>query len=182
MGQAKQLMPLQGKPIIRRCLDTLREAGLESIVVVLGARSGEIAGVLGGLPVTIVLNEQPGSDMAGSVRAGLAAVSDQCSGVLLSLADHPLVSPATIRTLVARHGEHPGSIIIPVHEERRGHPALFPYHALKEIYTEMTLRDIIRKAPGRVHCVAVQDPGVILDMDTREDYERICALAREAAR
>lgn len=181
MGEAKQLMLLKGTPVIRHCLEALVAAGIGRIVVVLGPRREEIAAALGDLPATIAVNDNPSSDMAASVRIGLAAVGDGYTGVLVCPADHPLVAPATLRGLVEQHAEHPGAIIVPLYQGKRGHPTLFPFNLLFEIDRAASLRDIIAKDPGRVRHLPVDDRGVVLDMDTREDYRRLRELLGETA-
>jgi molybdenum cofactor cytidylyltransferase len=83
------------------------------------------------------------------------------------------VSPETMKTLVREHAAFPGSIIIPVYLRRRGHPSLFPLPALREIFFGGNLRDIVRQDPARVRLVDVPDEGVVLDLDTPEDYRAI---------
>lgn len=180
MGQAKQLMLLRGRPVIRQCLETLVAAGLGPIVVVLGPQRQEIAAVISDLPATIVVNDDPSSDMAASVRIGLAALGEGCSGVLVYPADHPLVAPATIQAILEQHAEHPGAIIIPLYGGRKGHPTLFPARLLAELDGAASLREIIAQDPSRVRLLPVDDRGVVLDMDTREDYDRLRALLGEA--
>lgn len=173
MGCCKQLLPLGDKPVIRRCLEALLVAGLEEIVVVLGPSGQEIAKVIEGLPVTIVWNNEPNSDMTGSVRVGMQAVGQTASAVIVCLVDHPLVLPETIRTLIQSHEQEADKIIIPTCRGRKGHPTLFPRAALKELPTVSTLRDIVRKDSARVKLVDVTDSGTVMDMDTPEDYQVI---------
>ncbi|HEX8947313.1 MAG TPA: NTP transferase domain-containing protein, partial [Dissulfurispiraceae bacterium] len=78
----KQLLPLDGKPIIRWCLDSLLSSGLDDIAVVLGPRNAAMDEAIAGLPVTVAFNNSPGSDMSESVRAGLRAITPSSSGVL----------------------------------------------------------------------------------------------------
>jgi len=170
MGRTKQLLPLGDKPVIRRCIDTLHEAGIKEIAVVIGACRNELTGHLQGLPVTIAVNDTPDSDMAESVRAGLRRLQHASPAVLVCLSDHPLVAVETIKSIVHKHHKFPGNIIVPAYGNRRGHPVLFPRSILDEIFSSMTLRDIVRRHPARVRLVPVQDEGVVLDMDTPEDY------------
>jgi CTP:molybdopterin cytidylyltransferase MocA len=93
--------------------------------------------------------------------------------VLICLADHPLVSSETIMGLVNAHRSSPDSILIPLYQGRRGHPTLFPRKAIEDIFSVETLRDVIASRSGRVRTVDVDDEGVVLDLDTTEDYERI---------
>ncbi len=71
------------------------QQGLKISVVVLGQGGSEILDSMKDLPVQIVFNENPESEMAESVRIGLRALTDSSSGVLVHLSDHPLVSVAT---------------------------------------------------------------------------------------
>jgi CTP:molybdopterin cytidylyltransferase MocA len=178
MGQSKQLLPLDGKPFILHCIENIRDAGIADIVAVLGPDSKELPGLLYGLPVEVALNNDPGSDMAASVRAGLSAVKEDSSGVLICLCDHPLVGASTIKALAARHHEAPDRIIIPAFNNIKGHPTLFPRVLIREIYSGMNLRQIINSYPDKVELLSVEDRGVIIDIDTKEDYMRARDILR----
>jgi molybdenum cofactor cytidylyltransferase len=173
MGLVKQLLPLGHKPIIRHCIDTLIEAKIGEIAVVISSCGHGLGEHLRGLPVIVAVNENPGSDMAESVRSGLRRLKNFSSAVLVCLCDHPLVAAETIRTLVREHGRFPGNIIIPEFHGKRGHPSLFPRHMIDEIFSTKTLRDIVKEDPARVRLVPVRDEGVVLDMDEPGDYTAI---------
>jgi molybdenum cofactor cytidylyltransferase len=182
MGTSKQLLRLGNKTVIRHCVDTLAAAGIRDIVVVCGAEYDSCAKVLEGTGASIVKNEAKDSQMADSVRIGLQALEGEIpySGVIVSLSDHPLVSEETCRTIVKLHREMPGKIIVPAFKGRRGHPSLFPVEVISNIFFLRTLRDLIRDEGDRVLVVDVPDEGIVLDMDTEEDYRAIAA--RFAAR
>jgi CTP:molybdopterin cytidylyltransferase MocA len=144
--------------------------------VVLGRDNEELLKTLRELTVKTVFNEEPGSDMAGSVRIGLRAVSPHASGVLVSLSDHPLISEETLKNLLRLHSEAPDKIIIPVYKEKRGHPTLFPIHVIDEIFKGGTLKDIVNRDTARIRIIEVMDEGVIIDIDTMEDYERVVQI------
>lgn len=179
MGSLKQLLPLGNRPVIRHCLDTLIDSGCSDVVVVLGPRAEEIIRAMEGLPVTFAYNDNPESGMAESVRSGLALINSSSTGVLVCLSDHPLVSAGTLKCLMRSHGELPDAILVPTYLGRRGHPALFPFSVLGELSSSNTLREIVNRKPERLRFVDVADEGVILDMDTREDYEQILKKAIE---
>ena len=170
MGCCKQLLDLGGKTVLARCIETLNGGGISDIVVVVGSNGGLVAAEARRFPVRVVVNENPDGDMASSVRVGRRFLSDRVSGVVVALCDYPLVTPATVARLVSRHEEVPGTILIPGHGGRRGHPTLFPAVVLHELETGGTLRDMVRRDPGRVQQLEVDDPGILLDMDTPEDY------------
>jgi len=172
MGRPKQLLPLNGKSAIRHCLDGIIAAGVQDVVVVLGMNGGEAAAALAGLTVKIVFNKNPGSEMAESVRIGLREI-DNPSGILVCLADHPLVSSETMKALIANHARNPHTIVVPRFHGRRGHPTLFPATIAREVFSGLTLRDVLAKHADRITAADVDDEGVVLDMDTKEDYERM---------
>jgi len=173
MEQLKQLLPLHDKPIIRHCLDNLITSGIENIVAVLGYRGDEVLAVIHEMPVQIVFNKNQESEMAESVRIGLRAIAEKSSGVLVCLSDHPLVSVDTLKILMQCFLETPDKIIIPIYKGKRGHPTLFPRNVIEEIFEAGTLRDIIDKNRSRLKFLDVQDEGIILDMDTKEDYDKV---------
>ena len=182
-GRLKQLLPYGDRTAVRRCVDSLCEAGVGLIVAVIAPRE-ELRAAFAGLAVRLVENPDPVSDMRSSVQLGLGALGGDVGAVLICLAAPPLVRAATIRALAAEHAAHPGAILAPACRGRRGHPVLFPRAALAGIAAGLTLREARDAWPGGVREVDVDDEGVAIDVDTPEDYERARALAEreEAAR
>lgn len=179
MGTCKQLLPLGGKTVIAHCLEALLAGGAEEVVVVVGPQGDAVAEEVKDYPLTVVRIVIPHGDMAASALAGRDSLSTGMSGALITLCDYPLVSPRTMELLSAHHAEEPDSIIIPLHEGRKGHPVLFPRHVLGELDRSRTLRDLVRASPDRVRLVEVCDPGVLIDMDTPEEYRKVSAFYRE---
>ena len=176
MGSCKQLLPLGGSTVIGRCLDALITGGVGEVVVVVSEDGQAVAEAVRAYPVRTVANPEPGGDMASSVRTGRDVLTAEPTSVIVFPCDYPLVSAGTITSLIAEHEESPGSIIIPCHRERRGHPLLFPREILNELADGLILRDLVRRDPDRIRFLDVVDPGVLIDMDTPEDYQRICGL------
>jgi molybdenum cofactor cytidylyltransferase len=175
MKQPKLLLPLGDRPVIRHCIDTLTAANITDIVAVVSISGNDIRETLREVPATIAVNRVPGSDMAESVRTGLRELKGSPSGILVCLSDHPLVSTETIRTIIQQHHKTPSSILIPTYRGKRGHPTLFPHTIISRLLSGSgtTLRDIIQEHSSTILTVDVDDDGVILDMDTEEDYKRI---------
>lgn len=176
MGCCKQLLPLGEGTVIGRCLETLIKGAFGEVVVVVPEERSAVAEAARAYPVRMVVNPEPDGDMASSVRCGRDALPAEFSGVIVSLCDYPLVSAATVARLIEEHVDSPGSIIIPCHGGRRGHPLLFPRATLNELTDGLILRDLVQLIPKRIRCLDVDDPGVLIDMDTPEDYQRICGM------
>ena len=164
-GTAKQLAPLRGRPLVEHALAAVR-AELDRVVVVLGARAGEVrAGAdLDGADVVVCPDWAEG--LAASVRCGLAALAG-ADRVLVALADQPGLTPAAVRAVLAR----PGSARA-VYDGRPGHPVLLGPDLLAragELRGDAGFRELL-DGVAAVECGRLGDP---LDIDTREDLEMV---------
>lgn len=176
MGSCKQLLPLAGKTVLATCLETLLEGGVEEIVVVVAPSGKEVAQAAEAYPVRVVRNAEPDGDMAASILTGRGALSASCTGVLVALCDYPLVRADTISRLQEEHRKAPDRVILPSHGGRRGHPPLLPRGLLDRLQPSQTLRDLLRAGPDPIRQLDLPDPGILIDMDTPEDYRRVLAL------
>ncbi|MFO7982355.1 MAG: nucleotidyltransferase family protein [Desulfuromonadales bacterium] len=173
MGQPKPLLPLGDSPIIHHSLFALHDGGVPEPIVVLGPGGKAIAEVLSATPAVLAWNPDADSEMIDSIRIGLDMIPTHVSGVLIALADSPLLRPETVAGLISRHRNHPGRILLPCHDGKGGHPPLIPRKILEEVRTASTLRDVIQKEPERIEHVAFDDAGILQDMDTPEDYRHV---------
>ena len=179
MGSCKQLLPLGETTVIGRCLDTLVKAGINKIVVVVSPEGYKVTEAVQKYPVRVVLNTDAEGDMASSLRIGRESLAADTCCVVVALSDYPLVLSDTVAHMLSKYESFPDCIIIPCNDGRRGHPLLVPRTLLDGLANDMTLRDLVRQNPDRVHCMDVDDPGVLLDMDTPDDYHLICKLLTE---
>jgi len=177
MGSCKQLLPLEGKTVLARSLETLLAGGIGEVIVVAGPAGDAVAHAAKEYPARVVHTSDPDGDMANSIRTGRDALSARADGVVIALCDYPLVTQKTIAELIAAHGREREKIWIPLHNGRKGHPLLLPRPLLDELNVLPTLRDLVRSDPARVRLLEVADPGVLLDMDTPEDYRQIVELS-----
>jgi molybdenum cofactor cytidylyltransferase len=95
------------------------------------------------------------------------------------LGDQPLVDAALINLLLQRYAGSEKPICVPTHRGIRGNPTLFGnplYPEMLNIAGDKGARDIIAAHPDQVLAVEIPDPLVFLDIDRREDVEKIAAL------
>lgn len=179
MGRNKSLLPLGDKTILQQVLLALSAAQPDSILVVLGTQGEAVAESLADWAVSIVWNPVPDSDMTASLRTALAALPQKDHGVIIGLGDQPLITPATYRRLADHYRAHPDAIVQPRCNGRMGHPVLLPSALLRELTNYPTLRDLLTEHVARRHPVDVDDPGILMDLDTPEDYQRaLCFWAK----
>ena len=182
MGRTKQLLPLVDRPAIEYCISSISASGIQDIVIVLRPGNRELLEAVIGFPLRVAFNEDPESEMADSVRTGLLKIRPSATGILICLSDHPMVTDETLKNLIKLHGECPDKILIPVYKGKKGHPTLIPASAAGEMFSGLTLRQLIHLLPDRVNFMEVSDEGVILDMDTMDDYRVILEKIRTRQR
>ncbi len=178
MGKTKQLLPVSGEPAVVRCVKTLMDSGIDDIVVVVGHDRWRIAAALSRFPVCLAVNEHPDSEMAESIRIGVSTLPGYVTGVMVTLCDHPLVTPQTCRMLISFHEMSPGRILLPVYNGSGGHPTLFPASMCEPVVREgIALNTLLKRYSNHIARIPVEDPGVKYDMDTEIDYHRLLNMA-----
>jgi molybdenum cofactor cytidylyltransferase len=172
MGQPKALLEYEGKTFLERILSTIAASPIHDVVVVLGH---DAEAILERVSISRwTLNSEYEKGMTTSFQAGIRVLPETVRAAMLFLVDHPQVDRETIVRLVEKASE--GSIVIPVFGGRRGHPVLFGREALAEVMalaSDRGTNEVVRARPERVIEVAVRDPGVLLDIDTPEEFRKL---------
>jgi len=173
MGQPKLLMPFDGTTIVERTLDNLIASQVGEIVVVLGSRAQEVSQALGERPVVVVLNPNYARGMSTSLATGLGMVGGQARYVLVALSDQPLITPQTYNKLIeAALGSSKG-IIVPTYRRKRGNPIIISAGYRQELMSlagDVGGRELLRKYPRDVLEVAVDCEGVLININTIDEY------------
>ncbi|MGW8390412.1 nucleotidyltransferase family protein [Pseudoduganella sp. HUAS MS19] len=151
-------------------------AAVPRVVAVVRAEDAATASLLRGLGCDVVVCANAGEGMAASLVCGVQHAQD-AGGWLISLADMPYVRPATMAALARAvrpgDGGAPGAAIAaPVHEGQRGNPVAFGrvhLHALLALVGDQGARSILKNNP--VNELTVDDPGILLDIDTPSDIQ-----------
>ena len=168
-AEAKLRADLHGRPVVEHVVHAAL-AVLDPVVVVLGARAGEVARHADLAGARIVVNEAWADGQAGSLRRGLA-VLEAAEEVVLLLGDQPLVSPGLIARMAA---EPPGSRA--AHAGVPGHPAVLGPAEIAKARSatgDQGLRDLVAW-----RLVETGDPAAATDIDTPDDLEAVRHEAR----
>ena len=177
MGAFKPLLDLGGKPLICRTLDSLRAGGCEEICVVTGYRADELEAAAAAPDVRFVRNpDYASTGMLESVQRGLSELlrEDPPDFVILLPGDVPLVNGDTMRTLkeTARNG---AVIARPSHQGKAGHPALLDRAMAGQLLAYSGpegVRGFLRGHADETVFLETDDPGILADVDTPEDYQK----------
>lgn len=177
MGTPKQLLELDGKPLIVRAVEAALASPAWPVVVVLGAHTEKIRPVLARLPVLITENAAWTEGMAASIRAGVTTLrqfSRTLDAAVIALCDQPAFSANTIAQLVAIQGATGRSIVAARYGGRQGAPALFlreHFATLMALTGEEGARALLNGDPAQVEPVDL--PELALDLDTPADYAAV---------
>lgn len=175
MGRSKALLAPAGRSFLRRVTEALVEGGCDRVMVVVRDESSAEADEARALGLQTVVNPDPSEGPVTSLRAGIAALPPDLSGCAWFPVDHPLVRADTVAALLASFAGAPDCVVVPSHGGRRGHPVVLPrslFQRLAEPGLAEGARTVVRAHPRRV-TVAVNDPGVLIDVDTPEDYREV---------
>jgi molybdenum cofactor cytidylyltransferase len=143
-NRPKCLLELGGVSLIRRQLIALSGAGVDELVVVLGHHADRIEPAVQDFPVTLVRNPNPDAGQVSSLRLGLMALSSKVDGVLVALADQPLINGQDINDLIGAYKKRPEGtqVVQPEVDDQPGNPVMFTGE----------VRDQILAGEARVGC------------------------------
>ena len=179
MGQNKLLLDFKVKPLIAHAVDTLLASEIDEVVVVLGNEAGKVQEKLRGREVRLIENPDFREGLSTSVRVGVTAVSPQADGIMVYLADQPLLEPADVNRILRAftHAKGVGkSIVVPFFGEQRGNPVILDSsfrEAILGVVGDVGCKGVIKRYPDQVFIVEMENDHVIRDMDTIEEYEAV---------
>lgn len=181
MGDFKPLMMFNGKTALETLLDSYRTAGVPEALVVLGHRADDLRPLLEARGVSWIVNERYDRGMFSSIQTGVRHLSPDGDAFFLQPADIPLVRPETLQSLLAARREKKARICYPCSNGRRGHPPLISASLIPAIESfdgTGGMRELLSRHRDEAANIEVFDPGIHLDIDTPEDYERAVRCAR----
>lgn len=177
MKDFKPLLPLGGSTIVENTVNIFRNAGIRDITVVTGYRAEDLRAVLDRAGIRWVYNANYPEGMYSSVIAGVHSLRAGTKGFFLLPADMPLVKKDTIHSLLREYRENGTDIIYPVFNGKRGHPPFISLSLFSPILAwdgSGGLRALLAQYQDRVKHVEVQDEGILTDLDSPEDYTKLC--------
>jgi len=177
MGEVNKLtLPVAGRPLLRRTTETLLQIGLQELVVVVGHEQQTARRLLHGLSLRIVFNQDYAAGQMTSVHRGMRALEQPCDGVLICLADLPLLSADDLRQLTDAFAHCPTSVLVPTYQGERGNPVVLAYEHREPILADdrnLGCRRLIQKHPEWVTALEMDNDHLVFDLDTPEAYLRL---------
>jgi molybdenum cofactor cytidylyltransferase len=169
-GSPKQLVRVDGHSLLQRTLAHASGVLGSAITVVLGAHAAEIAETLPPGNAGTLINRNWQEGIASSIRIGVQRLPGACDGVMLVLADQPLVGEATLNRLATAWRRQPRQIVASQYGSVTGVPAIFPrwcFGDLSALRGDQGARLVIRRHAD--HVVRLAHPEAAVDIDYPED-------------
>ena len=176
MGKNKLLLPFRGKPILQHVIDAALQSSLFPLILVLGSDSDAIRSQVESGTAFVIENKGFSRGYGSSLQVGLGALSNPCAGAMFLLGDQPLVTVATIEKLIVAFQAEPERWVAPSWNGQRGNPVITPASWFDKIFAlkgDTGPREHLKDPAARLKLVEVDDRGVVFDIDSPEDYERL---------
>jgi len=184
-GIPKALIRIEGVSLAQRQLRALRDAGVDTVVMVTGLAHEAVeaeARALDtrGLFTMFAYNPGYAQGLAGSVRAGLAALGPGFDGIVMALVDQPLVEARDLSALIAAFaGRAGGHALVPQVAGARGNPVMLDEFVRSRVLARAAgtgVRELLDREPALLQAWQTGNDRFLTDLDTHEDVERLAAL------
>jgi molybdenum cofactor cytidylyltransferase len=182
MGEPKQLLQLADGTLLERALENLQAATVDEIVLVLGFSAETIRHRIANLPIRnlrILVNPDYSEGIASSLRVGLAVMDENVENIdatFVVLSDQPFIRAETFNKIIDQYRRSEAHIVVPMFRGIRGNPVLLDrsvFHEVMALQGDMGCRAIFNNHLSWIVKADVDDIGVLLDIDSKEDYERL---------
>jgi molybdenum cofactor cytidylyltransferase len=175
MGFPKMLLSINGKTMIENVIDNVADSDSDGILVVLGANSEDLIGLVRKYDIKSCYNNNYLEGMLSSVKCGLRNLPSDVEAALVFQGDQPFIAPSVINSVIEAYRSSGKGIVIPVYKGKRGHPILL-HNRYKEIAENLDpgegLRSVAYLYPEDVLEVKTISAGILIDFDTHEEYIR----------
>ena len=181
LGSPKQLLMYEGKTLINRLIDIVKEAVDLPMALVLGAHAEKIKLQLTNPSMPIIINEHWAQGMGCSISTGLKGLIQKnpaIDGVMVLVCDQPFLNREHILSLLNLQAKSAMPMAACYYEGVLGTPAVFHQSIFPELLALKGDRGAKKIITAREAEVAKLhfEKGMI-DIDTEEDYKK---LSKEA--
>ena len=180
MGSPKALLDYRGETFIERLVRLFSHV-CDPVIVALGYHAAQIRPRIEGR-AEIVINPDPDRGQLSSLQTALAALPPRASGFLFTTVDCPAVEPQTLtRIVTAFQRRTPATLlVVPSYRGRHGHPVCAAAPLAEEFLAlapSAQAREVVHAHLAQTVYVEVDDPGILVDVDTAEAYRRMTETA-----
>lgn len=179
MGRDKALLPWRGSTFLAGAIASFQSHS-DLVIVVAGKNAERLRPVVDAVGAFLVINPEPEQGQFSSLRVGVQAVLDRGrDAALITLVDRPPADSKTVAQLCARFAAAAEAgiwAVVPQYAGRHGHPIVVGREmitAFLQAPPTASAREIEHQHQPQIEYVAVDDPAVVLNVDTPDDYNRL---------
>lgn len=173
LGRPKQLIHIDGMPLVARQARILLELNPTILVVVTGHERKAVEGALDGLPLDLVHNPQWSGGMGRSLACGIAAMPERVRGAMVLLCDQWKIGANDLSALVRGWQDDKTCAVVSAWEGTTGPPAILPrslFEKLSRLKGDRGASSILKHWSGRT--LAIETATAAFDLDTSVDLEQ----------
>lgn len=181
MGQPKMLLPWGETTVLGQVIETLKRTSIDQVIVVTGGYRSQVEELAASYRVRTIHNDgYENGGMLSSLQCGLRDIQELhenespfSDAVLICLGDQPRIQAEIVQSIVDHYKKTGADIIIPSHNNRRGHPWLVAKTHWEEILhleAPHTMRNFLDRHSSTISYLIVDDSSIVSDIDTYEDY------------
>lgn len=170
LGYAKQLIEVDGEPLLRRAARALLATSPLELIVVLGHEAERMRDALAGLSLRAIVAPDHAEGLSASLRAGIAALDARCAGALIALTDQPALDAVHLVALRDAWRRAPDRAVASAYANVLGVPALLPrawFAQIANLRGDTGARELLRAHAHDV--IAIAAPALEHDLDTPAD-------------
>lgn len=181
MGAPKPLLAVdEQENFLEHVIAALRDGGCHDVCVVVGpehdAAAREIGEAVWDAGAHRLINPLTDAQQVDSLRVAIRSLPPEAEALIETPVDFPRIQAATVRRLIDAFGHSRAPVVVPTYGGRRGHPTLFARSMWPELLAEPLpegARTVVHAHQSDLLEVTVEDAGILLGVDTPEDYTRL---------
>ena len=180
MGRDKALLPWRGGTFLSAAIRALQPL-TELVIVVGGANLASLAPIANAHAAFLAVNPDPQQGQFSSLQVGLQDVLNRGrDAAIVTLVDRPPAEVGTIEQIKSAFLSSDESIwaAVPEFGGKHGHPFIIGREMIEAFLRapiHSTARDVEHANQTHIRYVPVNDPLVIANVDTPEDFEKLRA-------
>lgn len=161
--------------MLENVISNVTYSHVDNTLVVLGSGKELLSAIVNKTSAKYCSNDNYTNGMLSSVKCGFRNLPPDVEAVLVFQGDQPMITPAVTNTLIEEYRKSGKGIVIPVYKRKRGHPLLIDgkyRDIIEQLDAGIGLRSLASQFPGDVLEVDIDEPGILRDFDTFEDYKK----------
>jgi molybdenum cofactor cytidylyltransferase len=178
LGRPKQLLDWHGVPLVRHSTQTMIDAGVDRVGVIIGHQAAHVRLALAGLPVDLTMNPDFADGQGSSVAcAARWALVQQADALVVGLCDQPLLQSTHVQQIIAAWQVSQPVVLVPRVHQQPTNPVVWSHTLFGELSTltgEQGGRLLFQRGVAIPTWYDMQEPKLLEDIDSEEDYQRLC--------